>query len=122
MYSRPPDSEGGQLDQEIDVIRLNLCLVCRLVSADLTAFITAVNDNISLFGVGLHLDRAQNTAAGIGTVTGIDIHVQGAKTARTVIAGAIAQGLYGQTAIFANEGIVIFRKSFLFHKIVSVIF
>ena len=115
-YTKPFRSEGGQFDQQIDVIGLNLCLVRSLISADLAAFITAVNDDVTFFGIGLHLDRAQNTAAGICTVTGIDVHVQGAKATGTVVAGAVAEGLNGQTAIFADEGIVVFCKSFLFHK------
>ena len=69
-------SERGQLDQKIDIVRLNLGFVCGFIAADLAAFITAVNDDISLFGVRLHLDGAQNAAARIGTVARIDIHVE----------------------------------------------
>ena len=70
----------------------------------------------------MYLDRTEDPAAGIGAVAGVDIDVQRAKATRAMIAGAVAQGLDGQTAIFAYKGIVIFRKSFLFHKIFSVIF
>ena len=111
-------SERRQTNEQINVVRLNLCFVCRLISADLTAFITAMNDDVALFGIGFYLDRAQNAAARIHTVAGIDIHVQGAKTARAVIAGAVAQRFDGQTAVFTYESIVVFGESFLFHNIV----
>ena len=38
-----------------------------------------MNDDVALFGIGLHLDGAQNAAARVRTVTGVDIHVQRAK-------------------------------------------
>ena len=107
----------GQRNDLSEIVGLNFHIVRRLISADLAAFFTAVNDDVAFFGIGLHLDRAQNAAAGVGAVAGVDIHVQRAKTARTVVAGAVAKGLDGQTAVFADEGIVIFGKSFLFHKI-----
>jgi len=109
-------SKGGQADQKIDIVGLNLCLVCRLISADLAAFFAAMNDDIAFFGIGFYLDRAQNTAARIRTVSGIDIHVQGAKATRTVIAGAVTQRLDGKPTVFTDEGVVVFCKSFLFHK------
>ena len=57
-----------------------------LVADDGTAFIAAVDDDISLFGVGLRPYRAENSAAVIRPVAGIDIHMERAKAEGTMIA------------------------------------
>ena len=106
---------GGQFNDQIDVIGLNFGFVGGFISADLAAFFTTVDDDISFFGIGFCFDRAKDTAAGVGTVTRIDVHVKRAKTSRTMVTGGISQGLDLQAAIFTNERIVIFGKSFLFH-------
>lgn len=105
----------GQFDEQIDVIGLNFCFVCGTVSADLAAFIAFVDDDVAFFGIGLHADRAEDTTAGVGAVTGIDVHVQGTEAFGAMIAGAITKGFYFKAAVFADERIVVFGKAFLFH-------
>ena len=75
----------GKSYQKVVVIRLYLCLVRRLVSYRLAAFVTAVNYDITLFGVGSGLYRAQNAAAIVCSVTGVYINVKRAEAKRTVI-------------------------------------
>ena len=48
----------------------------RLVSYHLAALVTAMDDDIALLGVGLCFDGAEDTAAGVGSVTGVDINVE----------------------------------------------
>ena len=105
----------GQFDEQIDVIGLNFCFVCGTVSADFAAFIAFVDDNVAFFGIGLHADRAEDTTAGVGAVTGIDVHVQGTEAFGAMIAGAVTKGFYFKAAVFADERIVVFGKAFLFH-------
>ena len=68
-------SERRQANEKVDVIRLYLRFVCRLISADLAAFVATVDDDIPLLRIGLYLDRTEDPAAGIGAVTGVDIDV-----------------------------------------------
>ena len=57
-----------------------------LVADDSTAFVTAVDDDISLFGVRLRPYRAENSAAIIRSVTGVDIHVKRAEAEGAMVA------------------------------------
>ena len=66
---------GGEPYEKVAVI----CLIAvqgGLVADGGTASIAAVNDDKALFGVGQSLYRAKDTAAIIGSVTGIDVHVE----------------------------------------------
>lgn len=105
----------GQLDEQIDVIGLNFCFVCSTVSADLAAFIAFVDDDVAFFGIGFHADGAEDTTAGVGAVTGIDVHVQGTEAFGAMVAGAVTKGFYFKAAVFADERIVVFGKAFMFH-------
>lgn len=111
-----------ELDKQIDVIGLNLGFVCRAIASNLTAFVAFVDDDISFFGVRFHADGAENTAAGVGAVAGIDIHVQGTEALGAMIAGAVTEGLYLEATVFADERIVVFGKAFLFHGKSSFLF
>ena len=75
----------GQRNDQTQIIGLHLRIVCGTVAANLPAFIAFLQDDIPFFRVGLCRNRTQNAAAGIGTVTGIDIHMERAQTLRTVI-------------------------------------
>ena len=68
----------GELDDEVGVVGLDLCLVCGLVADYRTAPVASVDDDISLFGIRLRPYRAQDSAAVVCSVTRIYIHVQGA--------------------------------------------
>ena len=104
-----------ELDEQIDVIGLDLGFVCRAIASDLTAFVAFVDDDISFFRVRFHADGAEDTAAGVGAVAGIDVHVQGTEAFGAMIAGAVTKGFYFKAAVFADERIVVFGKAFLFH-------
>ena len=46
------DLSCGQRDDLLQIVGLNFHVVRRLISANLTAFGTTVDDNISLLGIG----------------------------------------------------------------------
>ena len=75
-----------KLYDEICVIRLNLCLVRRLASYDLTAFFTAVYDDVAALGVGKRSYRAESAEALVCPVTGVDVDMDGVKTEGAVVA------------------------------------
>ena len=50
------------------------------------AFVAAVNDNKALFGVGESLDRAENSAAIVGSVARVYINVKRAKAKWAMVA------------------------------------
>ena len=76
----------GQLYYEVHIIRLHLGFVRRLISYHSAASVTFVNDNVSLFRIGLGLYRTENSATIISSVAGVYIHMQGAQTEGTVVA------------------------------------
>ena len=66
----------GELDYQVHIVGLNLCLVCRLVSDRLAAPLAAVDDDIALLRVGHSTYGAKNAAALVGSVTGIHVNVK----------------------------------------------
>lgn len=96
-----------QLDDEGGIVGLNLCLVCRLVTHDGAASVTAVNDNIALFGIGLCLYRAENTAAVVCPVARVNIHVQRAEAEGTMVPRRVAKGQDLASAVFADEARIV---------------
>ena len=89
--------------------------MCRLISDDGAAFVTAVDDDVALLGVGLCLDGAENTAAGVGSVAGVDIYMQRAQAEGTMVSRGVAEGQNLLATAFADEAVVVFGKSFVFH-------
>ena len=75
LFSLSSANTCGKLDYKIGVVRLNLGLVCGLISDDCAAALALMNDDISALGIGLGLDRAQYAAAGVGSVAGIYVYV-----------------------------------------------
>ena len=73
---------GGELDDQIHIVGLDLCLVSGLVSDRLAAFFATMNYDVALFGVWHRANSAENAAALVGSVTGIYIYVQRRKTER----------------------------------------
>ena len=82
---------------------------------DLATAGASVNDDKSLFGIGLCADRLHLPPAFTGAVAGVDIHVERPETIGAVVARGIAQRLYGLTAMLADKAAVVFGKSFLLH-------
>ena len=106
----------GELNEQIVVVGLNLCLVCRAVADGSAAFVAAVNYDISALCVGERLNGAQDTAAVVGSVTGIYINVQGAKTKGAVISRGVSEREHLLAAILADKALVVFLKSLFFHS------
>ena len=79
------ECSGCKLNYKVGVVRLYLCLVSRLVSNYLSAFLTFMDNDVSALCVGLCLDRAENTAAVVLSVAGIYVNVQRAEAKRAVI-------------------------------------
>ena len=107
------DVSRGELYQQVQVIRLNLCLVCRAVSFYRAAFFAFVNDDISLFRVGFHPYRAHDTAAWISSVSRVYIDMERAEASRAMIARTVAERLNLKPAVFADERVVVFCKKLL---------
>ena len=87
----------------------------RLVSYYCSASVTSVNDYVALLGIGLGLDRTEDSATVVGPVSGVDINVQGAKAEGTVISRRISERQYLLAAVLAYKSAVVFCKSFVFH-------
>ena len=104
-----------QPNQKTHAVGLGFCLVGGAVAVKLAAFGTAVNDHVSLSRVGLHADRLHRSAALVGAIPGIDVHVQGPQAKRAVVARGVAQGQDLFSAMRANKAAVVFGKAFLFH-------
>lgn len=84
MDLRLSDS-GGELDYQGHIVGLDLCLMCGLVAYCCAATIASVGDHISFFGVGVCSDGAEYATAGVCSVTGVNVHVKGAKAEGAVI-------------------------------------
>ena len=105
------DLAGGELDDLFLVV-----IIRRFVSLERTAFAAFVSDDEALFGVwfcgyGIHDAFAVGCA-----VTGIDIEMQGAETYGAMVTRGIFQRRHFMSAVFADERIVVFCKSFGFHR------
>ena len=106
-----------QADEKRHIVGLHLRLVRRTVTDDSAAPVTALNHDEPLFRVGGGTDWTEHAVAGIRPVPGENIHVQGAKAERTVIAGGVPEGQNLASAVHADESVVLFLKSFGFHNI-----
>ena len=105
-----------KLDEQVGVIGLDFCLVSRFVTDNRAATVALMDDDISLFGVGQGLDRAQDTAAIVCSVTGIYVNVQGAETEGAVIARGVSQGEHLFSAVFADKTRIVLFESLVFHS------
>ena len=89
----------------------------RFVSHLSAAFIASVRYYVAALGIGLCANRAQNAAAGVGSIAGIYVYVQRAKAKGAMVTRGIAKGQNLFAAILTNEACVVFCKSFTLHKI-----
>ena len=99
------------------VIVLCFCIERGAVSADLSAFLAAVYDYKSVLCVGLGAYGAHQSAALVCSVAWVYINVERAKAKGTVVSRAASHRKNLAAAVGAHEGIIVFRKSFLFHII-----
>lgn len=98
----------GKSNKFIDIVRLIFSLVSSLVSLDLAALCTAVDDDITLLGIGNTADRLHGSAALVCAVAGVDVNVQRPQTYGAVVTGGIAQRFYLCSAVSADETVIVF--------------
>ena len=106
-----------QLDDEVGVVGLDLCLVGGLVARDCAASVTLVDKDIASPCVRLCLDRAEYAATGVGSVAGVYVHVYRAEAEGAVIARGVAEGQNLPAAIHAGEAAVVLGKSLVTHSL-----
>ena len=82
----------------------------------LSTTVATVDYHIALFRVGLGADGFHLTAAGIGSVAGVNVHVERPEAKGAMVAGGKAQGEDFLAAMGTEEAVIVFGKSFLFHK------
>jgi hypothetical protein len=105
----------GQSDQKLDAVRLYLSLVGCAISMNFSACTALVKDHVALLCIGLYANGLHVSATGIGSVSRIDVHVQGPQAEGAVIAGGITQRLDLLAAMLTDKSVVIFGESFLLH-------
>ena len=86
------------------------------VAMDLAAFGALMNDDKSLFGVGLGTDRFHLPLTLTGAVSRIDVYVERPKAKGTVVARGVAERLHGLFAMCADKSVVVFCEPFLLHN------
>ena len=116
MLKEHSQRAGGEADEEIHIVGLDLCFMCRFVADGRAASFAAVRDDKALFVVGLTADRAQDAAAGIGAVARQNVDVQRAKAKGAVIARSVSEGKHLFAAAHADKSAIVFLKSLRFHK------
>ena len=103
------------MNDQIQVVRLHLCLVRSTASADRATFFTAMHDHVSAPWMGFCPYRAKRSAARIGTVAGVDVYVQGIEAERAMVARGVAKRQDLAAAMCANKAVVIFLKDGFLH-------
>ena len=78
------------------------------VSVNFTATRAFMDNDKSLFGVGQGLNRAQDTAAIVCSVTGIYVNVKRPKAKGAVVARRVFEWTDLRPAMYADESVVVF--------------
>lgn len=105
---KPTSNIGNRkLYEQGHIVRLIIGIQRRLISAYFPAFRTAMHYNEALFGIRLGTYRLKLSAAGIGSVPGVYIHVQGPEAERAVVTRRISERLYLLSAMNAGKGCVV---------------
>ena len=105
----------GKLDYELYVVGLYGGFVSSAIAVKLAALRAFMNDNISLFGVGLSRDRLHKSAAFAGAVARIYIKMLRPQAKGAMVSRGITKRLYLPPAMLADEGVVVFREKLCFH-------
>lgn len=92
----------GEFNKQVVVVRL-IAFEGGFVADGCAAFVTAVNDDKSLFGIGQGLNGAENSLTVVGSVTGVYVNVKRAEAKRAVIARGVAKWLNLFATVFAYE-------------------
>lgn len=98
----------GKLDDKVKVVGLVFRLVGCLVPFDFTAFGTAVDYDITLFGIGDTADGLHGCTAFVCPVPRVHIHVKRPKTDGTMVAGCVSQRLDFCPAVGTNKAVIVF--------------
>ena len=101
---------GGERDEELPVV-----VVRGFVAPESSAFPAAVGDDKAALRIGIGADRVHDPPAVRRTVSRIDVEVQGAETAGTVVPGGIAERRDVESAVRARKSGIVFRKAFVLH-------
>ena len=80
-----------ELNEKLGVVGLDLRLVGGSVADGLAALFASVDYDISAARIGLCAYRHEKSAAGVGSVTGIYVNVQGMKAEWAVISRGVAE-------------------------------
>lgn len=107
---------GSQVNNKRHVIRLDFCLVRRLVSYHRAAPLAPVDYHISTLRVTFRAYRAHYPAAGVLPVTGVYVNMQRAEAERTVVPRRVPEGEHLTPAVFAYKSGIVFSKSLCLHK------
>ena len=108
----------GKSDKQIVVVAL-LALKSRLVAHRSAAFVTAVDDDKALFGIGQSLYGTKDTVAIVGSVAGIYINVERAEAEGTVISRGVTKGKHLSATVLTDKACIVFLKSLVFHIVSS---
>lgn len=81
----------GERDDQIEIVGLYLCLVRGAATRGAAAFFTAMQDDVTTLGIGLGTDGAQGTAAFVGSVSRVDIHVERIEAKGAMVARGVAE-------------------------------
>ena len=97
-----------QLDDEVGIIGLDLCLVCSLITYDGTTPLTPVSDYIAAPCVRLCLDRSQYSTTGVSSISRIYVHVDGAEAEGTMVSRRVAKRENLLAAVLADKATIVF--------------
>ena len=106
---------GSKPDEQIPVVGLYLRFMCGTIAHQCAAAGAAMPDDISLARVRFCSFGFHQPAAGVGTVSGENIHMQRVQAERAVIPGRISQRKHRFPTVGTYKSVVIFLKSFGFH-------
>ena len=74
-----------KLDYKVHIIGLDFCLVGGAITYHLTAFLAFVDKHEAVLGIGLGTYGAKYATTGVGSVTGIYIHMKRAEAERAMV-------------------------------------
>ncbi len=113
-------SEGrvyGELYKQIDIIGLNLCGICCLISDGRAAFFAFIDDYIALFRIGQNLHGAENALTIVRSVSRVDVYMNRTQALGAVVSGGYSERLYLEAAALTDKAVIVFLKAFFFHGV-----
>ena len=79
------DLSCRQRDDLSEIVGLDVYVVRGLITAQLSALLAFMDDDVSLLGIGKRRYRFQSAAAIAGTIAGIDVQMERPQTERAMI-------------------------------------